>query len=122
MKQIHKQRLLNVAKACRETAHPAAFTMFYFGHDCGTPACAMGNYAFRRDLQRTFILRGQDVLTKASDSDLRTWIDMRVHFGITEAETVELFDTDGCGGAETHEQAATYIEKFVVKRCMGDSA
>ena len=128
MNQIHKKRLLNVAKAFRETKHATAFDMGHWGFKyfygdtnddpaCGTPGCALGNYAFRRDLQHTFKLAGETV-TLSNGNDAFEDQSVHKHFNISQREFEELFGGAGCGRAKTHEQAATYIEKFVVKQCM----
>ena len=95
--------------------------MDYFGNyearTCGTPACALGNYAFRRDLQKTFRLNGNNVLL-SSGSDCfcgDPWEEVKEHFGISEKQADELFDQGGCGNAKTHLQAAKYIEEFVAR-------
>lgn len=47
---MNKERLLNVAKALREsTTPPDLFTMRFVMRECGTPACALGHYAARGD-------------------------------------------------------------------------
>ena len=113
---IHRKRLLNVARALREDPDPERFTMAYFS-SCGTPACALGHYAFRKDLQKTFYLRkerGWLGLVKSRKEDLGIDSDHVLdHFGIEMGESEELFGDHGCGGAKTPIEAATYIEKFV---------
>lgn len=124
---IHAQRLLDVARATRETSVPDNFTMRYFG-DCGSPACALGNYAVRRDLQRVFYLGklpGSSTrlfLLSVADNGLVSCLVscneglVQRHFGISEAEAVELFSGVGCGHAQTPEAAAAYIEAFVARK------
>lgn len=117
---IQAQRLLNVARAVRESPDPSRFTMSREIHNCGTPACAWGHYMFRDDLQDEFTpysdysgfarhRDGKGHLTYASDEVLH-------HFGITDDEAAELFSNEGCGYAKTALQAATYIERFVAKK------
>ncbi len=152
MNKVQTKRLLNVARALRE-AHAAKkkFDMgkWVFGdetalsHDfdldknctitkneeanfCGTPACALGHYAARTDLQRILkvsILKNHEGIPYATMDAFGgepgcDWDDEVVcqHFGITDDEFYELFDAEGCGGARTALQAAKYIEKFVVKK------
>lgn len=114
---MNKERLLNVAKALRETNFSDEFTMNRFGHSCGTPACALGNYAVRRDLQSAFSLSKDGSLRRR-----RGRIDLGIdddavleHFGITFQQSKELFAQTGCGNAESAGEAATYIERFVAK-------
>jgi len=119
---MHKERLLLVAKALRESAQPDKFAMWTY-HRCGTPACAVGHYAARRDLQ--------DFMQLAVDRDTGSlrfgvWGATKLandywdynaaicsHFDITPDQREELFGADGCGDAETANQAARYIERFV---------
>lgn len=116
MNKTQAQRLLNVATALREAPRSLArkFDMTLYGHNCKTPACAIGHYAFRRDLQRVFRLSRDGRLIfpngeKTSHSDVTS---LR-HFGITYDESCELFDDTGCDEAKTPIQAARYIEKFL---------
>lgn len=122
---MNTERLLKVAKALRESPKPKAFYMGKYGYTssddygygCGTPACAMGHYAARRDLQRTFKLSDDGELT---DNDgMVVWHsdeDACQHFDITHEQALRLFDgIYGCGYAKTAKQAAKYIERFVAR-------
>jgi hypothetical protein len=133
---MNKQRLLDVARACREAPVPAKFTMENFANACGTPACALGHYAVRRDLQDKFELKTmpqyhvpwlvfEGKTTGYDHTEVCEWFD------IAPSEATELFAADGCGGqVETVEdeygdedeelrpitdpiKAAEYIEDFV---------
>lgn len=133
---MNKQRLLDVARACREAPVPTAFSMERFANMCGTPACALGHYAVRRDLQNRFELKKHESygsmwlhfdgeLSGYDNNDVCDW------FGIDIDQAVELFAAEGCGGVlETvededgdeeealnpitdHIKAAEYIENFV---------
>lgn len=133
MKAIYKKRLLNVAKALRESKRPSGFTMGHYcwtgsegpdetgvRHPCGTPACALGHYAARGDLQKTFKLDPEygDVRLRGGEEDLVWYNDgpVRTHFGLSGGEAYELFGGYGCGDAETAKQAARYIERFVARK------
>lgn len=88
--------------------------------DCGTPACAMGHYAARTDVQRSFYLSGEGkVLNASTQSKFRVDADagtsMREHFGITDGESSDLFGSSGCGDAKRPKEAARFIEKFAAK-------
>ena len=114
---MRKDRLLNVARALRESKNPEDFDMGMYGHACGTPACALGHYAAREDLQHTF------TLDAVNDSILvgEDWVgfdsrDVRDHFGITPSEALELFEAEGCAGAKTAIEAAEFIERVVAER------
>jgi len=126
---IHAKRLLNVARALRESPQPAAFTMgdyCYGRHDdypCGTPACAVGHYAARRDLQGLFRL-SSGTLQILKDRRTYVWVNFcdevdekaERHFGINSDEWTELFSYAGCDNAQTPEEAAAFIERFVARK------
>jgi hypothetical protein len=89
---------------------------------CGTPACAMGHYAARRDLQRSFWLdpdgemklAGRGGSIKNNDSfEESCGDDYAKHFSITERQADMLFGGEGCGNAETPKEAADYISSFI---------
>lgn len=129
MNKRQANRLLNVARALRESPKPEAFDMhsyFNISNDenwCGTPACALGHFGSRRDLQ-SLMRPGYSnpegfgdslpVLfynnNKQVDFASRT---IEKYFGITSDQTYELFSMIGCGKARTVDAAATYIENFV---------
>ncbi len=132
MRTIHKKRLLNVAKALIDEARwrkknpprgpEDMFTMGRYGNPCGSPACAIGTYASRRDLQRAFVLKvdgefGFDVFDAAdlyiSHEDGEN---ICTHFGITSADADALFGGEGCGGAQTEHEAAAFIRAFVKRK------
>lgn len=123
MNAIHKKRLLNVARALRESPNPEDFTMTQYGYDCGTPACALGHYAARRDLQRVASLQ--------DNTPYGAWLNLagygyqlvdfdsegiQKHFGIARDECHKLFSSRGCGNAKTAIAAAQYIERFVARK------
>jgi hypothetical protein len=123
-----------VARALRESKNPEKFDMRKFGHSCGTPACAIGHYFARTDLQSEFVLSSRGSIATTAEPLEPLWIGMRGghtairdHFGITEEQEDELFgdpidDDDeenvfvrenaGCGNAQTAIEAAEYIERF----------
>lgn len=122
---MNKQRLLDVARACRETPHPDRFSMDSFVSACGTPACALGNYALRSDLQGRFRL---DLEHKALlfDGEQVNYFHEEVldYFDIDDDEVEDLFGALGCGGFYDDDadedvfvtdpiEAAEFIEDFV---------
>jgi hypothetical protein len=123
---IHAQRLLNVALALRESRRPDMFDMGSECHDCGTPACAIGHYAARRDLQDVFEIRALKFYSGKSYADLYIYGEVAgawweeqptcQYFGITPDEGTELFYVIGCDGAKTPTEAAEYIERFVQRK------
>jgi hypothetical protein len=75
----------------------------------------MGHYAVRGDLQ--------DVFTLTPEGNLAYLNGMRIgfeeiagHFGILHHEAHDLFNPDGCGNAQTREEAAEYIEAFCERK------
>ena len=122
MNMIEKRRLQNLVQILRDVAKDKklrdTFTMMRFGYrareneTCSTPACALGHYAVRRDVQRTFRLgkmgqvyvQGKPICYKLHVTD---------HFGITLGQANELFESAGCNKAKTPTQAANYIEHFI---------
>lgn len=127
---IYARRLLDVAKACRESLHASKFNMHCEVHyECGTPGCAVGNYAARPDLQDVFTI-GRDA--GSSGYTMRIygkpsgcfWIESPAcdYFGITPDEGNALFGSRGCADAQTTIEAAEYIEGFVAKKWGVDPA
>lgn len=130
MNAEQRQRLLDVARACREAPEPGKFDMRSFVHGCGTPACAAGHYAARPDLHGGCLsfdkchgivdLDGSSFFAAAPD-----------YFGISADEATELFDSGGCTGLDqddwselgdddrpkvTNVEAAEYFEAFVARK------
>lgn len=127
MNKIQRKRFVNLIKAVEEGAKKSTkFNMRTWGHpsfddlSCGTPACALGHYADRRDLQKTFILNTRGTLClRSTDEPIHlSGTIVSKHFGITLKEELELFDSRGCGNAGTNRQAAVnYLKKFLAKKC-----
>lgn len=114
---MNAERLLNAARAVREGAADK-FTMLEYTHPCGTPACVLGHYAARADLQQDFSLApGPEgwYLVLTSDGSRVHYDDYAVleHFGVTHLQSAQLFSRSGCASAKTSEAAAAYIEEFV---------
>lgn len=119
---MNKERLLNVARALRESPNPDEFDMGLYAHRCDTPACAWGHYCHRRDLQNEFMLdkHGDPVSVDADDKgchrDAELFSDMiDKHFDLSSTAVVKLFGFYGCGNAQTAIEAAEYIERFVAE-------
>lgn len=125
---MNKERLLNVAKALRESPNPEQFSMKRHVNTCGTPACAFGHYAARADLQSEFSINTAEdpmrfecdgVYRLANGEAIPTGYDMREvreHFGLTPVQIDDLFCSSGCDGAKTPIEAAEYIERFVAEQ------
>lgn len=134
MTKLQARRLMNVARACRESKTPQLFSMRQYVNgecfsdarvgSCNTPGCALGHYGFRPDLQQllkysstwlTYADTGRDIGVFETDTQIP---DARIleHFGIDADDAVALFSSEGCDGATTPGQAARYIERFVMAR------
>lgn len=122
---MNAERLLNVAKALRECTGPEDdFDMNTFVHGgCGTPACALGHYAARTDLQSFLHVVQVNAIDKYfcmrlvnDDLDLDFVETILDHFDIDNDQFHELFSCDGCGHARSRAAAAEYIERFVAER------
>lgn len=117
------ERLLNVAKALRESKRPGNFTMRRYVNVCGTPACAFGHYAAREDLQDDFSINTKEDPHRHFDEgvhDRQTGAPIMYdaekvceHFGATYEQLVPFFEYNGCGNAKTASEAAEWIERWV---------
>lgn len=141
--ELGNQRLLNAARALRESSHPERFTMKRFVHSdesscrgenwCGSPACVLGHYAARSDIQDAFKVQTTKVKTRDGEHDRHACIrviendslvvcpsdtDVCDHFAVARFYASELFDSDGCGNARSTIEAARYIEAFVARRAV----
>lgn len=112
---MNKERLLNVSRALRESKNPELFTMARYGHGCGTPGCALGHYAARRDMQSDFILTNRGDLEASVEglNEYQTVTAALRHFDIDREQEEKLFGSNGCGNAKTPNEAAGFIEQFV---------
>ena len=116
------KRLLNVAKALRESPDPKNFTMHSYFDVCGTPMCAFGHYAARRDLQKSFRNdpTGRWCPVDAAGNNVEAGIiddySIKTHFGLNVDEQFMMFSATGCNNAKSNISAAEFIEKFVKNR------
>ena len=138
-------RLKNLERALRDAAerelkfHMGAWSYITAdskdaaGHPCGTPACALGHYAARSDLQDDFELKHRMngiYLTEFGEKQIKYegvqrsrdgFIDCPFqaavrHFGITREEASNLFSSSGCGEATTPTEAADFINGFILEK------
>jgi len=115
--------------ANRESTAPFSmhnWTWGLFGGEqisCNTPACLMGNYAARPDLQDTFFISDFGNLELCSNPgralydfyDVTTALE--THFDLTDEEVGELFNGDGCDGArQDRGKAIAYVEAFIARK------
>ena len=127
---MNYERLLNVALACEDAAKNdhlrEHFNMERFVHynECGTPGCAFGNYAARRDLQRDYKIvkkvadefAGSNVNVIEYNDTEGLGKSIGSHFDISRAQVEELFGVSGSGGSVNQFDpigVALYIRKFV---------
>lgn len=102
-----KERFTNLIRATRE-ADPQYFTLEQYFDIEMHPGCPLGNYIARSDLQSDF-----------NTSDLRSrslnelYLDLLRHFRLNASQGFELFNpSGGCGGAQTPEKAAIFLEEW----------
>jgi len=127
---MNSERLQLVARAVAEGDGPE-INMNVFFNDCGTPGCAIGHYAARKDLQSeyesadTFVQRTDGVafpakyLSVIEDGFIFMYAgifqDFAKHFDVTHAEATGLFGSSGCNKAKTKEEVVDYIENFIAE-------
>lgn len=107
-------RLENLIVALKD-AKPEKFNMGNYMWRCGTPACVLGHYAARRDLQDLLMLSIQRGMVYQETGIGCDYDDAEVqeHFGFLEDEAEELFASYGCGSAKTPADAIAYIREFI---------
>jgi hypothetical protein len=115
---MNKERLLNVAKALRESPNPDHFDMRRYVNQCGTPACAFGHYAARDDLQDAFSINTtqdpnrwphQGVYLRATAAEIHFGRpEVLSHFDLAPWQLNELF-----GSADDYEEDGDYDELSV---------
>lgn len=126
---VYVHRFSNAIRALQESPAPHKFKMDTYGYpsnpesplpreqnECGTPACVLGQYAFRTDLQSAFQLKDGDLSAADGQPIHYTSPEIREHFGITYSEAWFLFYQGGCGGAVTPAQAIKYMRDFVAQK------
>lgn len=117
MLKVHRNRLLRVAQDLRNSPAPRKFTMRFYGHSCGTPACALGHYAAAKHRGSPFRLGRDGVLLVNGRPNYPPACVAADHFGLSDDDELEaLFGPLGCGRARTPIQAAKYIEAFVARK------
>lgn len=116
MRQQDRQlkRLRNAVLVLRGDSDPENFTMRkYMNYPCGAPACVLGHYASRHDIQHTFHLDQSGSLCAGGRKVCHNDPEVRTHFGLTSDEAIRLFGIHGCGNAQNPAEAADYIEGFI---------
>lgn len=131
--------ILDTADAEHRKKKEPVYNQMSMDHLCGTPACALGHWAFnnpRRWRYERIALPAVswmdskvpefyvEVCLKARQSGSAwrlSFSEAANDFGITDMQADELFSGEGCGNARTAKQAARYIRKFV-KRLQKEAA
>lgn len=119
-----RQRLLNAAQSVLDYDHsedevvPGEIYMGSYIKPCGAPACVLGHYCAREDLQDDFRVVGRGIRGRYSPGDGLGFdsIEVRMHFGLRFDESHTLFGEYGCRNAKSAEQVSEYIRNFVAKK------
>lgn len=96
------------------------FSMRQFGVG-SMPCCVLGHLAVRDDLQQAFTLTDRGSVGELTSCDtgnemiVDSW-ELGEWFGLDRDDMCELFDSDGCGEAQTALEAASYIRSFISAR------
>lgn len=128
-----EQHLRNCIRALQESPKPEAFAMRCFihanGSHCGSPACVLGHYASRPDLQNLFVFEPPSIrvhyrqgskYVNGGPVEYRDHYFLE-HFGLEdEDEADELFGGEGCANAQTPDEAIAYLEGFIEWRKTGE--
>lgn len=138
---MFRHRLLNAARAVVEFDHSqdkvrqGRVWMTYYMKPCGAPACVLGHYALRADLQDAFKVVGSQIAPIDNEHAPVIYDGWRIrdHFGLSYEEANDLFSAGGCGvgnggdpleesdfhnrhpGLEP-ERVAQYIRNFVARK------
>ena len=112
---MNKARLEKLIVAL-EGVKPSQFDMTMYVHWCGTPACVLGHFAARSDLQKKFTLSdgGWSAVHVRKTGESIDYFDDEVltYFGITRAQSERLFGADENEGA-TPATMRKRIRKFI---------
>lgn len=123
---MNLERMNNLVTALQEASKQpllcALFDMGKWGHDvtkkiahpCGTPACSMGHYAAREDLQNRFRLNSRGTICLRNNREVENiTAEICNHFDIDNYQAEELFGSIGCGDASSLRDATKYVKKFI---------
>jgi hypothetical protein len=110
--------ILDVADALHRKRGEPGYDQGREEHDCGTPACAWGHYAYSTAARRKKFVR----LIPYAGVESANYNDSMTEFSLSVAEKNEVFGIDGCDSASTAAQAAAYIRDFVRARAALASA
>lgn len=110
-KVLEKPLLKKLRKSGRRYSQGA------FSHPCGTPACALGNYAHKSEGRFFFEERDRSFMHfNGTGPTTSVFSGAQKEFDITPDEVEELFGGLGCGWARTRKQAAAYVRDFIARK------
>jgi hypothetical protein len=116
---MHKARLEKLITAL-EGVKPKQFDMTVYAHKCGTPACVLGHFAARKDLQKKFKFNHKGdafsaavLLVKGGTAVYHEDDEVLEYFGITPAQSEYLFGCEGKNEHATPAQMRRQIRKFI---------
>ena len=118
---MNKARLEKLIVAL-EGVKPKQFDMTVYAHACGTPACVLGHFAARKDLQSKFKFNDKcdrfsaAILSKKTGQAVYHEDDeVLEYFGINDAQSEYLFGCEGKNEHATPAQMRQRIRKFIDK-------
>lgn len=88
------------------------FHDLYSGHPCGTPACALGHWAYANQDRWE---NCYNTPTLKHRRNVSIFDAVHEEFGLNSTQASELFGGYGCGFAKDAKQAAAYIRDFVFR-------
>lgn len=108
----------NFERLYRAIVEAQRLDMSRWADDCGTPACVLGHYAARIDLQSEFRIvvsdeQGAYIVDSRGKHIWHSCPSVREHFDISRVQAYHLFDLEGCDDADTPAEAAAYIRRFI---------
>lgn len=105
--------ILDTADAEHRKKSEPLYNQTIYVHPCGTPACALGMWAFANP-GRWVLVGGHSPRLK--EMLLTPIVSAETEFRISILDAELLFEIDGCNKASTAKQAAKYIRVFVKRK------
>jgi len=116
---MNKARLEKLIVAL-DGVKPKQFDMTMYAHACGSPACVLGHFAARSDLQKKFKFNEKCdrfsaavLLVKGGKPVYFEDDEVLEYFGITPAQSEYLFGCDGPNEFATPAMMRRRIRKFI---------
>jgi hypothetical protein len=108
-------RILDTADELHQVKGEPLYTQEFYMHTCGSPACALGHWAYHNQDRWGFFATGSLPRLKGLE-DSTSMQSAQMEFDLCPEEARELFEIEGCGYAKTAAEAAAYIRQFVENR------